>query len=184
MKRNSTKLITLLGVMTALAYILYFLELPVGFIFPAAPFLKIDFSDIPAILVGLSAGPLAGVVVELFKNILHAIFLMKEPAGSGEIANFAAGISYLIPVILIARKDFTPKKYIPAMMLGTICMVITLSFVNYFITLPLYGITSNAIKLGMIYSTFAPFNTIKGIVISIVIVLLYPRLRSVLKKFA
>lgn len=184
MKRNSTKLITLLGVMTALAYILYFLELPVGFIFPAAPFLKIDFSDIPAILVGLSVGPLAGVVVELFKNVLHFIFLMKEPAGSGEIANFAAGVSYLIPVILLARKDFTAKKYIPAMVLGTLCMVVTLSFVNYYITLPLYGITNHAIKLGMIYSTFAPFNTIKGIVISIVIVLLYPRLRSVLKKFA
>jgi riboflavin transporter FmnP len=184
MKQNSTRIITLLGVMTALAYILYFLELPVGFIFPAAPFLKIDFSDIPAIMVGLSAGPLAGVVVELFKNILHAIFLMKEPAGSGEIANFTAGIAYLIPVALIARKDFRAKKYIPAMIIGTLCTVVAMSFINYFVTLPLYGITDNTIKLSMIYTTFAPFNLIKGAVLSVVIVLLYPRLKSVLRKFS
>jgi len=182
MKKNSTKLITLLGVMTALAYILYFLELPVGFIFPTAPFLKIDFSDIPAIMVGLSAGPIAGIVVELFKNILHAIFMTKEPGFSGEIANFAAGISYLIPVVLLSRKSFRAKKYIPAMILGTICLVITMSFVNYFITLPLYGITDSVIKLSMISTTFAPFNLIKGVVISIVTVLLYPRLRSSLSR--
>ncbi len=182
MKRNSTKLITLLGVMTALAFILYYIEIPVGFILPQAPYLKIDFSDIPAILVGLSAGPIAGVVVELFKNVLHAIFLMKEPGGSGEIANFAAGISYLIPVVLIARKNFVAKRYIPAMILGTILMVITMSFVNFYVTLPLFGINDPTIKLSMIYSTFAIFNLVKAIVISIVIVLLYPRLRRVLKK--
>jgi riboflavin transporter len=183
MKRNSTKIITLIGVMTALAFILYLIEVPVTFILPQAPFLKIDFSDVPAILVGLSVGPIAGVIVELLKNILHALFLMKEPGGSGEIANFAAGIAYMIPVLLIARKDFRPKKYIPAMVLGTVIMLITMSFVNYFVTLPIYGITNHAVKLSMIFTTFGPFNLMKAVMVSIVIILLYPRLRNVIKKF-
>lgn len=184
MKRNSTKIITLIGVMTALAFILYLIEVPVTFILPQAPFLKIDFSDVPAIMVGLSVGPVAGVIVELLKNILHALFLMKEPGGSGEIANFAAGVAYMLPVILLTRKDFRAKKYIPAMILGTVCMVIVMSFVNYYVTLPIYGIADNAVKLSMIFSTFGPFNLMKSIMVSIVIVLLYPRLRNVIKKFS
>jgi riboflavin transporter FmnP len=184
MKRNSTKIITLIGVMTALAFILYLIEVPTAFLFPQAPFLKIDFSDVPAIMVGLSVGPIAGVIVELLKNILHFLFLMKEPGGSGEIANFAAGVAYMLPIILIARKDFRAKKYIPAMILGTVVMLITMSFVNYFITLPIYGISDSTVKFSMIISTFGPFNLLKAIMVSIVIALLYPRLRNIIRKFS
>ena len=130
MKLNSTKLITLIGIMTALSFVLYFFELPVGFILPQAAFLKIDFSDIPAILISLSAGPVAGIVVELLKNILHFMFLNKDGGFVGELANFAAGVSFLLPVAWIARKNFNYKTYLPALALGTVAMAAAMAFVN------------------------------------------------------
>lgn len=182
MKLNSTKLITLIGIMTALSFVLYFFELPVGFILPQAAFLKIDFSDIPSILISLSAGPIAGIVVELLKNILHFMFLNKDGGFVGELANFAAGVSFLLPVAWIARKNFNYKTYLPALALGTVAMAASMAFVNYYITLPIWGIEDSAAKINMINTALTPFNIVKGILMSIVIILLYPRLESVLKK--
>ncbi len=182
MKRNSTRLITLIGIMTGLSFVLYYFELPVGFLFPQAAFLKIDFSDIPSILVSLSAGPIAGITIEFFKNILHFIFLTKEPAASGEIANFAAGVAYLLPLALLARKKYS-KRIIPAMILGTLLTTIAMGFVNYFITLPLYGIPAN-LRLPMIITSFVPFNLLKGTILSMITLLLYPRLKETLQRFS
>ena len=75
------------GMLTALAFALYYMEIPAGFLVPATPFLKIDFSDVPALIATLGLGPIAGTLVELLKNILH-IAITKEPALSGEVGNF------------------------------------------------------------------------------------------------
>ncbi len=183
MKTNSTKLISLIGVMTALSFVLYFFELPVGFILPQAAFLKIDFSDIPAILLSLSAGPVAGILVELLKNILHFLFINKDGSFVGELANFCAGVGFLIPVALIARKNFNFKTYVPALLLGTAVMALAMILINYFVTIPMYfPDMDSAARWGLINSAITPFNILKGILMSIVIVLLYPRLQSVLKK--
>ena len=64
-----------------------------NFPLPALPgFLKIDFSEIPAVLAMMTMGPVAGIAVELIKNIMHW-FYVGSPTGVpvGEIANFATG---------------------------------------------------------------------------------------------
>ena len=55
-------------------------------------FLKFDFGEIPAVLAVMTLGPVAGIAVELIKNILHWL-LSGSPTGVpvGEIANFTTG---------------------------------------------------------------------------------------------
>ena len=58
------------AMLSAVAAILMFLEIPLPFV---PPFLRLDFSDIPALLAGFALGPLAGVAVLLIKNAVHAM---------------------------------------------------------------------------------------------------------------
>ncbi|CFO28535.1 riboflavin transporter [Staphylococcus aureus] len=71
--------------------------------------------------------------------------------------------------------------------MATLVMTIVLSILNYFVLLPLYGMIMNLsdvvenVKI-VIVSGVIPFNIIKGVVISIVFILLYNRLKNVLPR--
>ena len=179
--------VALTGVMTALAEVLMLLEFPI----PLMPvFLKYDFSDIPALFAGFVCGPLAGVIVELLKNLIHMPFTNTQ--NIGEVANFISGSIFVITGSLIYRRIRGKKGVILSLVFGTVALVIATSFVNYFFCLPLYekvmGIPLPAIidmcdkantvvtiktKLDVILMTFVPFNIFKGISISIIAFLLY-----------
>lgn len=179
---KSTKLMSLIGVMTALSFVLYLVEIPVGFLFPAAPFLKIDFSDVPAILMSIVYGPLVGIVIEFFKNVLHFLFKSETPAASGEIANFFAGIAFFLPYVLYKLFAKTQKITLKSMAiffaLGTLALAGVMVVINYTLTLPLYGIPAEQ-RWGFI-NAITPFNLLKGTLLSVVTILIYPRLQKFL----
>ena len=93
----STRDLVIVGLFSALAYVLMLLESP-GYL----GFLRIEFSDVPAILGGLGLGPAAGVFIELIKNIIKA--LSTKTIGAGELANFVVGSAYVLPLSIIYRK--------------------------------------------------------------------------------
>lgn len=183
---KNTRLLTLIGIMTALSFVLYLIEIPVGFLFPSAPFLQIDFSDVPAILLSIAYGPVVGIVVSLFKNVLHFIFKSQTPAASGEIANFFAGVAYFLPISLYYyfnknTKNFDLVRNIVLLAIGTLLMVLVMMWINFYITLPLYGINGVAEKWAFVNS-ITPFNILKGTLLAIVTLLIYPRLSKFLLK--
>ena len=178
---KNTKQLSLIGIMTSLAFVLYLIEIPMAFLFPAAPFLKMDFSDVPAILLALAQGPFVGILVELFKNILHFIFRSNTPAASGEIANFFAGIAFFLPYAIFYkynRSKANLKHLVIYLSIGTALLALVMIVVNYFITLPLYGIPVDP-RWGFI-ETITPFNILKGVLLTISTGLLYPRLKKFL----
>ena len=178
--KRSTFYYALVGVMSAVAFALYYLEMPVAFLFPAAPYLKIDFSDVPAIFTGVIAGPIAGVLVQLLKNIMH-VSITKEPALSGEIANFAAGVALMLPAVYAFRKDF--KKFgVIGLIAGTLSATLIMVLVNLFITMPLYGIPQE-VRWNLIVTVFTPFNLLRGAILSVVVLLLYPSMKSLIKRY-
>lgn len=83
----------LVGVMTALATVIYliFPEIP---LVPGVEYLKIDLSDIPALITGLSIGPVYGILVELLKNLLH--LFRTTTFGIGEAINLGIGTVMVI----------------------------------------------------------------------------------------
>ena len=92
----STRELVTVGLFSALAYVLMLLESP-GYL----GFLRIEFSDVPAVLAGFGFGPVAGVFIELVKNLLSA--LSTKTIGAGELANFLVGCGYVIPLSIFTE---------------------------------------------------------------------------------
>jgi riboflavin transporter len=188
----SINTIVKVGILSALAAIIAVFE----FMLPLLPpFLKLDFSEIPALLAAFSLGPASAVLIELIKNILH--LFSTQTVGIGELANFLVGISYVIPVGIIYKLDKSRKGALTALTAGTASMIIFSSIFNYFILLPLYAKvlhfpTDAVVKMGtaidkyivdvksLIALGIVPFNLIKGVVISTIVILIYKRLSPIL----
>ncbi|OHS58330.1 ECF transporter S component, partial [Staphylococcus sp. HMSC69H07] len=154
------------------------------------PYLTLDFSDVPTLLATFSMGPIAGIIVAFIKNLLNFFFNMGDPVGP--VANFLAGISFLLTAYYVNKRGHVANKamitalVMAALVMATLVMTIVLSILNYFVLLPLYGMIFNLadivknIKI-IIVSGIIPFNIIKGAIISIIFILLYRRIKSVLK---
>ena len=96
--------ITMTALLSAMAYVLAFVEFPV----PLSPsFAKMDFSDFPALIGAFAFGPISGLLIELVKNALQ--LLTTSTGGIGEIANFLMGASYVVAAGIIYKHRKTKK---------------------------------------------------------------------------
>lgn len=170
-----------IAMLSSIAYLLMMLDFP----FPGLPpFLQIDFSDVPALMAAIIFSPLAGVMVEAIKNVLHyGIQGSLTGVPVGEIANFIAGCLFILPAAYLFRKHRTVKSLTTGLMLGTITMTVIMSVLNYFVVLPAYtwfldqpAMSSEEMRQ-MIIVAILPFNIIKGIVVTVVCIPLFSRLR-------
>ncbi|HCZ7614154.1 TPA: ECF transporter S component [Staphylococcus aureus] len=179
--QQNKRLITI-SMLSAIAFVLTFIKFPIPFL---PPYLTLDFSDVPSLLATFTFGPVAGIIVALVKNLLNYLFSMGDPVGP--FANFLAGASFLLIAYAIYKNKRSTKSLITGLIISTIVMTIVLSILNYFVLLPLYGMIFNLADIVnnlkvIIVSGIIPFNIIKGIVISIVFILLYRRLANFLKR--
>ena len=177
------------GILAAMAVILYYIEIPV------VAFYKLDLSTLPAILAGFAMGPLPGVAVVVIKNLVH--MLGTSTACVGEMADIIMSSCFIIPASLIYRRRKDRKSAVLSMAVGTVLMTIAGVLVNYFILIPAYqtlmnlpfevivgmgtkvwSYIDNTVKL-VIFIT-APFNILKGAVLSVVTYLLYKRVSPLL----
>lgn len=94
----SARRIAKIALLSALAYVVTFLEFP---IFPAAPFLKLDFSAVFVLLGGFMYGPVTAVVISGVKELLS--LLDTQTAGVGELANFLLTFSFIIVPTFVYR---------------------------------------------------------------------------------
>ena len=91
-KRDNVRYLTVTAMLSAVAYILMFLDFSVPFM-PA--FIKMDLSELPALIGSFAMGPLCGVVVCLIKNVLH--LFITTTGGVGELSNFILGVAFVLP---------------------------------------------------------------------------------------
>ena len=192
---SSTKTIAKVGVLSAIAYVLMFISVPLP-IFPS--FLKIDVSDIPAIFGGMSLGPMAGLAIVIVKNFLQGI-TASTTGGVGEFANVVIGGSYVLVICLFYKNAKNIKSVITGAILGTIVMTIIGCVVNYYVMIPLYstvyGMPLDAIiQMGTIINTkvtdlftfvvwmIAPFNILKAAIMTAVTLPLFKKMEKILSK--
>jgi len=186
MKKLGVKSFVTIGMLSSLSFILMLVKFPIP---PFPPYLTVDFSDIPAIIAALMFGPIAAILVELFKNILD-YFITGSGTGIpiGHIANFLAGILFVLPTYYVFKVLKAKWGLMISLIVGTIFMAVFMSVFNYFVLLPAYiGLLgwepmSNAALRKMVVASILPFNVVKGIIITIVFLLLYSRLGSRLNK--
>jgi len=188
MKKLNIKTMVAIGMLSSISYVLMLLNFPIP---PFPQFLMIDFSDIPALIAALIFGPAAGILVELIKNILD--YFMTGSATVvpvGHIANFAAGILFVLPTYYMYSKLKTKKGMTFGLVIGTMVMAVIMSVLNYLVILPAYTFFLNFPAMSapemrtMIVTGILPFNIIKGLIISFVFMLIFTRMRTWVEKQA
>ncbi len=171
----ATRRLVTIPLLAAVAFILQYLEFPLP-LFPNS-FLKLDFSTLPGLVGGLMFGPMAGVVIELLKNILHFLFKNTDGLLIGEFANFIAGSSFIVAAVWMRKSK---AGFVAGLALGTVLMTVFMSAMNYFVLIPAYAALFHMpvdamLKLfemdslwSLILYGIAPFNLIKGAAIGVV----------------
>lgn len=173
--------ISLLG---AMSVILMYFDFPIPF-FPF-PWLKIDLSDVTALIGGLAFGPMAAVVIELIKNLLILVVKGTSSAGVGELANFIIGVSLVLPPAIMYKINRSKKSLLIGMLLGLVSVEIVGILANVYILIPLYGMQMSPEEM-MNYVTVGllPFNGIKAIIVGAITYVLHARLeKAVFRKEA
>lgn len=198
-KTDITKLIVI-AMLGAIGFVLMLLEFPLWFV---PSFYELDFSEV-AVLVGAFAyGPIAGIAIEAIKILLNLAYTGSITMGVGELANFLIGISFVIPAAIIYKRHKTKKMAIIGLVVGIFVMAFVGALLNAFLLLPAYAyflstpaspITVDSfVYLGQLvnplvtnlfsFIMFAvvPFNLIKGLLTSAVVIVIYKRISVVLK---
>ncbi|EGT4137249.1 ECF transporter S component [Clostridium perfringens] len=162
-----------LSLLSAIAVILMYIDFPV---IPIFPWLKIDLSDVPALMGAFAFGPLAGVIIELMKNLLILIVKGTGTGFVGEFANFLVGVALVWPAALVYKKNKTKKTAILGMVLGILCIEVVGILANVYLLLPAYGMAMSKAEL-MQYVTVGliPFNGIKSILVCGITYALYKK---------
>ncbi|STX21037.1 integral membrane protein [Lactobacillus gasseri] len=170
----------------ALAFLIMEIEVP---IIPGFDYLKMDFSDSLVALSTLVFGPLGGTMIALFKSLLSLFISGFNPISMiGQLAAFLASLAYILPFYFISKKHEDKAKYqIFGLIVGTLALTVVNVISKLFRLTPMYislmGFKLNSSLLTYVVSAIIPFNLIKGLINSIVVLILAKTLLPVLEKF-
>lgn len=130
---TSIRKIAVTAVLAAVAAVIQLLEIPLPFI---PEFIKLDFSELPALIASFVVSPLAGIPVCLVKNIIK--LSTTSSAGVGELCNFLLGVAMVVPAGFIYKFKKTRKGALIGCLVGCAASAGLSLFVNYFISYPVY----------------------------------------------
>ena len=192
-KLLNTKNVVLMGMFGALAAVLMLFEVPLPFLAPS--FYGLDFAEVPMLVGTFALGPAAGIVMQIVKILIKLILKPTSTGFVGEFANVCIGCSLILPAGLIYQFKKTKKGAIIGMVAGTMIMAVVGAVLNALVMLPFY---SNFMPLDTIIAagaainpaicnvwTFvflavAPFNLVKGFIVSLITALIYKRVSIII----
>lgn len=191
---SKTHKLVVAAMLSAVAFVLQFIEVSI----PIIPsFVKLDFSDLPALMGTFALGPVYGAAIELVKNLIH--LPMGSSAGVGELANFLFGAVFVVVAGLIYKGNKSRKGAILGSLLGALAMAVLSLPLNYFLVYPayvvIYGMPMEAI-IGMYQAILPaadtllkdliifnlPFTFCKGLIDAVLCFLIYKPLSPLLHK--
>ena len=181
MQKTKVNVFVSIGMLSAVSYLLMLLDFPLP-LFPS--FLKIDFSDLPALIAAIIMGPASGVMVELFKNLLDLITtgsITGVPVG--HIANFVTGTIFILVTYFIYKKVESKKGMTMALLAATIVTALVMTVLNYYIFLPMYLFFMDIhLPKSIAVSAILPFNLVKGFIMTAVFMLLFTKMQGWISK--
>ena len=192
--KTRTHKLVVAAMLSAVAFVLQLIEVSI----PIIPsFVKLDFSDLPALLGAFALGPIYGAGIELVKNIIHLPF--GSSSGVGELANFLMGAVLALTSGYIYSLNKSRKGAAIGSLTGALAMALISIPLNYFIVYPayvvIYGMPLEAIigayqlilpsadsliKCLIIFNL--PFTFCKGIIDAILCFIIYKPLSPLLHK--
>lgn len=191
--KNHIRELTVTAMLAAVATVLMFLDFSLPMYIPG--FVKMDVSELPALLASFSLGPVYGVAVCLIKNLLNLIF-HGSTGGIGELCNFLLGAAFVATAGIIYRRSKSRKTAVIGCLVGAAVMAVVSVPVNYFISYPVYAkmfggidailaayqaINPNVDGLLQCLVVFnLPFTFVKGLLDSVLCFLIYKPLSPIL----
>ena len=195
MKKNTTRNLTVAAMLSAVAFLLMFIEFPLPMLIPS--FVKMDFSDLPALLGAFALGPVYGVIISLMKNLLPVVIKGTSTALVGELCNFMLGAVFSALAGYLYKHHKSRKNAIIGAVAGAVAMALFSVPSNYFITYPAYvkfyhmpleailGMyqailpsANSLIKCLVIFNM--PFTLVKGLLDALICMLIYKPLSPIL----
>ena len=190
--RSGVRYITVTAMLSAVAYVLMFIDFPIPFLIPS--FIQMDVSELPALIGAFAMGPVCGVLVCLVKNLLH--LFITSTGGVGELANFLMGVVFVMPAGIIYDMRKNKKSARNGALLGAVLMGLVCIPINYFLTYPIYYnfmpetvileayraiVPSMQNILQCLISFNMPFTIVKGLCSVGITMLVYKHLSPILK---
>ena len=193
--RSKVRTMAQVAMLSPIAVVLMLFEIPLPF---APAFYEIDFSEVPVLVGCFAMGPAAGVAIEFLKILLNFAINGTATAGVGEIANFLIGCSLVVPAALIYKFKKTRTGAIVGMAAGTVFMTAVGCLLNAFVLLPTYAVAfgmpiDGLVQMGtavnsaidslttFVLFAVAPFNLLKGVLVSLIVFLIYKKISPVFK---
>ncbi len=193
---GSVRYLTVTAMLSAIAFVLMFFDFSIPVLIPN--FIKMDLSDLPALVGSFSMGPLCGVLVCLVKNLLH--LTITSTGGVGELSNFVLGAVFVLPAGLVYKVKKNRSGALIGSLAGAVVMALISIPSNYFFVYPFYynfmskdmvlaayqviaagfGFEVKDILQCLIYFN-APFTFVKGLLSVVVTFLIYKHISPVLK---
>ena len=179
------------AVLGAVSAVLMMLSFSVPFM---PSFIKMDFSELPALIASFSMGPLSGILVCLIKNLINVT--MTTTGGVGELSNFLLGVCLVLPAGLIYRYRKNRTSALVGALIGSLCMALFSLPSNYFVMYPIYSkfMPIEAI-IGMYQAIFpgvdgllscllifnVPYTFLKGAIDTLLTFLIYKHISPLIK---
>ena len=188
---SSVRYMSVTAMLSAVAFILMFLDFSVPFM-PA--FIKMDLSELPALIGAFSMGPVCGILICLFKNVLH--LFITTTGGVGELSNFLLGVAFVLPAGLIYRHKKSRRSALIGSLLGAVIMGVFSVVSNYFLVYPVYynfmpeeavlgayQVIVPSVKsiLQCLVCFNMPFTIVKGLFSVVITFLVYKHISPILK---
>ena len=187
----SVRTMASVAMLAAVSFVLMLFDFSVPFM---PGFIKMDFSELPALIGSFALGPVAGVMVCFVKNLLH--LFVTSTGGVGELSNFVLGAVFVSVAGVIYKKNKTRKGAFIGALAGALSMAVISVFSNYYIVYPVYtafmpmeGIIAayNAIYSGInslwqaLIIFNMPFTFVKGLASTLVTLAVYKYISPILK---
>ena len=188
---QNIRFIVMTGVLSAVATVLMMLSFSVPFM---PSFIKMDFSELPALIASFSMGPISGVMVCLIKNLIN--LPMTTTGGVGELSNFLLGVCLVLPAGVVYRFRKNRRVAFLAALAGSVIMGVASLPINYFLTYPIYAkILPIEAIVGMYQAIFpkvdglfscllifnVPYTFFKGLIDTLLTFVLYKRISPLIK---
>ena len=191
MKNKNLRKVTVTAILAALSSALMF----VSFSVPLMPsFIKLDFSELPALIASFSLGPIYGVCVVLVKNLVNVFF--STTGGVGELSNFIIGAVFVFTAGMIYKKKKCRSYALIGAVVGSFLMAGIGLISNYYVVYPIY---QNFMPLEAIMGLYqaiypgvknlwqalivfnVPFTFIKGMLNTLIAFVIYKKISPIIK---
>lgn len=157
-------------------------------------FLKLDFSEVPALIAAYSLGPVSGVIVCLVKNLIN---MTASTTGCvGELSNFLLGCMLVVPAGMIYKYKRNRIGALVGALVGSVIMGLGSLLTNYYIVYPVYyNFLPYEAILGMYQALYPkvndlwdcllvfnlPFTIMKGLLCAVITFVIYKPVSIVMK---